>query len=109
MQCLSHGKIATKIPYNSLLVNYVNKRTILFERISADWNPCDESITSAISPLSGAVIANERKSCFKLSGRFERPEYPGFIVIKIAIFSLTFLELLGSVERLQKACVPPID
>ena len=41
--------------------------------------------SSAMSCPSGDVIASDVNSFFKLSGRLERPAYPGFIVMKMAM------------------------
>lgn len=70
---------------NKLKNTYLKKGTILHANFSAVLNPCENNMTSAINCLSGLVIANDLKSFFKLSGRLERPAYPGFIVMKIAM------------------------
>lgn len=49
-----------------------------------------------MSCLSGTIIAISLKSCFKLSGRFDRPAYPGFIVTKIPTFVESFTCLSSS-------------
>lgn len=64
---------------------YLKNGTILQANFSAERKPCENSITSAISCRSGVVMANDLNNFFKLSGRLERPAYPGFIVINIAM------------------------
>lgn len=53
-------------------------------------------MTWAINWRSGFVIAKLRNNCFKLSGRFDLPAYPGFMVMKIAMSGLTLTCLLSS-------------
>ncbi|KAL3104549.1 hypothetical protein niasHT_022104 [Heterodera trifolii] len=42
-------------------------------------------MTSAIGQRLGDVIARERNSCLRLSSKLDRPEYPEFIVMNMAI------------------------
>ena len=50
--------------------------------------PSELSIISQIIVDSGTIIEIGRKRDFKLSGSSDLPAYPGFIVMKIAHWSL---------------------
>ena len=41
--------------------------------VSDERKPCEKSITCAMRSQSGWIIAMLRNSCFRLSGRFDRP------------------------------------
>ena len=68
---------------------HLKNGTILLASFSAVLNPWEYSITWAMSWRSGDVIARLRKSFFRLSGKLDRPAYPGFIVMNIAMSGLT--------------------
>jgi len=50
---------------------------------TADLNPSENSIISAISYKSAAIIEIGLNRDFRLSGSSDLPAYPGFIVINI--------------------------
>ena len=51
--------------------------------------PSELSMISQIKALSGTIILIGLNKLFKLSGSSDLPAYPGFMVIKIAHWSLT--------------------
>ena len=70
-------------------ITYLKNGTIFEASFSAIRKPCEYNMTCAISCLSGVVMAKLRNNFFKLSGRLDRPAYPGFIVMKMAMSRLT--------------------
>ena len=75
---------------DALINTHLKKGTIFKASFSAVLKPCEYNMTCAMSCLSGVVIAKLRNNFFKLSGRLERPAYPGFMVMKMAMSRLTF-------------------
>lgn len=68
---------------------YLKKGTIFLASFSAILNPWEYSMTSAMSCLSGLVIAKLLNNFFRLSGRLDRPAYPGFMVMNTAMSGFT--------------------
>lgn len=63
--------------------------TIFLASFSAILKPWEYSMTSAMSCLSGLVMAKLRNNFFRLSGRLDRPAYPGFMVMNTAMSGFT--------------------
>lgn len=68
---------------------YLKNGTIFLASFSAILKPWEYSITSAMSCLSGLVIAKLLNNFFRLSGRLDRPAYPGFMVMNTAMSGFT--------------------
>lgn len=83
-----HNFVMNKLLVSSL-IPYLKNGTIFLASFSAILNPWEYSITWAMSCLSGLVMAKLRNNFFKLSGRLDRPAYPGFMVMKTAISGFT--------------------
>lgn len=68
---------------------YLKNGTIFLASFSAILKPWEYSMTSAMSCLSGLVMAKLLNNFFRLSGRLDRPAYPGFMVMNTAMSGFT--------------------
>ena len=97
-----------------MIITLKQFRTVCFKKKCLQH--CSADSTSAISSLSGLVIATGLNNCFRLSGSFCLPPYPlpaGFIVTKIPVlgsrltcgrwgFNLIRIGLLSELEQFIK-------